>query len=48
MTNLENNIENLRNELYKLLDANKLTNIKIVTISQRLDELIVEYSKYKL
>ncbi len=45
MTELKNKIEDLRNELYQLLGTNKLTDIKVVIISQELDKLLAQYAK---
>lgn len=42
-------IENLRIEMYKAMkEENYKITPKIVTISQRLDRLLVEYSRMKL
>jgi hypothetical protein len=45
MTDLINDIEKLRNELYLLLDSKELTDIKVVICSRELDKLIVQYEK---
>jgi hypothetical protein len=45
MTDFENDIENLRNKLYRLLDNKELTDTKVVVCSQELDKVLVEYEK---
>lgn len=43
-------IEKLRKELYRLIEIENhvMTSPEIVTASQKLDELIVEYNKLKI
>ena len=45
MSDLINDIENLRNNLYLLLEDKKLTDIKVVICSQELDKLLLQYEK---
>lgn len=40
---LVSEIDELRNKLYQLLLYNSLTDDKVVTYSQKLDKLLVEY-----
>jgi hypothetical protein len=46
--NLTNNIETLREQLYSLLTLRGLTDTIVVECSQKLDNLLTEYEKYKL
>lgn len=45
MTDLRNNIENLREKLYFLLLDKELTDIEVVRCSQKLDKLLIQYEK---
>ena len=44
---LHNEINNLKETLYILMNYNKLTDENVVECSQKLDKLIVEYQKHK-
>ncbi|MBU3194537.1 aspartyl-phosphate phosphatase Spo0E family protein [Clostridium algidicarnis] len=43
---LEDKIESLKNDLYKLLSTKKPTDSCVVECSETLDKLIVKYYKY--
>jgi hypothetical protein len=43
MINLKKNIEEMRRELYFLLDSKELTDSSVVICSQKLDKLLVKY-----
>lgn len=43
MRNIKKDIENLRCKLYRLIENKKLTDIKVVDYSKKLDELLVKY-----
>jgi hypothetical protein len=45
ITNLEKEIEILRERLYYLLSIKRFTDTSVVTCSQELDKLLVEYEK---
>ena len=42
---MNNELENLRNQLYSMLDSNECSYEDILKVSEDLDELIVKYYK---
>lgn len=45
MTDLENDINSLREQLYFLLLSKKTTDSEVLIFSEKLDKLLVEYEK---